>query len=181
MNEQERNGTRAGGYPGGYSRRSGPYFQNTDYRFRQQDFRKSESVQLMKQILRLPGNRRGSAIAEAAIVLPVTIMVTVTVLLIIVFFSNLSMEQSRMHMAIREIAGTGEGHTVTVSSQPAFSGRISTDDEYVRGESRLTLPDLFSMLNSDSSSVEARGRKWNGVKNAGNSTWLSKAGNNSLK
>ena len=50
-------------------------------------------------------NRRGSYIAEAAVVLPFVILAVITVVLIIMFFYTSSLSQCRMHMALRCEAG----------------------------------------------------------------------------
>ena len=46
-------------------------------------------------------SRRGSYIAEAAVVLPVIILTVITVVLIIMFFYDESVNQSKMHIALR--------------------------------------------------------------------------------
>ena len=50
-------------------------------------------------------SRRGSYIAEAAVVLPFVILAVITVVLIIMFFYASSLSQCRMHMALRCEAG----------------------------------------------------------------------------
>ena len=50
-------------------------------------------------------SRRGSYIAEAAVVLPFVILAVITVVLIIMFFYTSSLSQCRMHMALRCEAG----------------------------------------------------------------------------
>lgn len=55
------------------------------------------------------GGRRGSYIAEAAVVLPFVILAVITVVLIIMFFYASSVSQSRMHMALRCEAGLATG------------------------------------------------------------------------
>lgn len=57
-------------------------------------------------------NRRGSYIAEAALVLPVIVLVTITVILIVLFFYEESVMQSRLHMALRAEAGAVAERTV---------------------------------------------------------------------
>lgn len=124
-------------------------------------------------------SRRGSAVAEAAVVLPVTIMVTITLVLILLFFCQLSMEQSRMHMVIRDTAGTSDGHTVTTGDRPSFSGTVTVEDDRVTGEVSLFLPDIFSMLSSDSTHIEAAGHTWDGVNKVRKNTWMNKLRENS--
>lgn len=82
--------------------------------------------------------RRGSYIAEAAVVFPAIITVTVTAVLIIMFFYSQMTEQSRLHMALREHAGllagntkyigdenlTGENDAEIYSKKTAFGGTV---------------------------------------------------------
>ena len=51
------------------------------------------------------GGRRGSYIAEAAVVLPFVILSVLTVVMIVMFFYESSLAESRMHMALRCEAG----------------------------------------------------------------------------
>ena len=51
------------------------------------------------------GSRRGSYIAEAAVVLPFVILAVITTVLIIMFFYQSSVSECRMHMALRCEAG----------------------------------------------------------------------------
>ena len=62
-------------------------------------------------------NRRGSYIAEAAVVLPVIIFAVITVVLIVMLFYEQSVNQSRMHMALRCEAGQITGKTVTYNEE----------------------------------------------------------------
>ena len=52
-----------------------------------------------------PAGRRGSYIAEAAVVLPFVILAVITTVLIIMFFYASSVSECRMHMALRCEAG----------------------------------------------------------------------------
>ena len=51
------------------------------------------------------GSRRGSYIAEAAVVFPFVILAVITVVLIVMFFYQSSLAECRMHMALRCEAG----------------------------------------------------------------------------
>ena len=67
-------------------------------------------------------SKRGSYIAEAAVVLPFVIMSVITVVLIIMFFYQSSMAECRMHMALRCEAGlTTEKHSTYAGDGTAFS------------------------------------------------------------
>ena len=55
--------------------------------------------------------KRGSYIIEAAVVLPVIIFVTITAILIIMFFYNQMTVRSHLHMVLRNEAGASSGHT----------------------------------------------------------------------
>ncbi len=55
--------------------------------------------------------KRGSYIIEAAVVLPVMILVTITAILIIMFFYNQMTVRSHLHMALRNEAGALSGQT----------------------------------------------------------------------
>lgn len=57
-------------------------------------------------------NRRGSYMAEAAIVLPIIVLATITVVLIVLFFYEESVMQSRLHMILRAEAGAVSGKTL---------------------------------------------------------------------
>lgn len=50
-------------------------------------------------------NKNGSYIAEAAIALPIVIFAIITVILAVMFFYEQSVEESRMHIALRCQAG----------------------------------------------------------------------------
>ena len=79
------------------------------------------------------GSRRGSYIAEAAVVLPSVILSVITVVLIIMFFYDSSISQSRMHMALRCEAGLVTEKCTTyaedgtaLSPEEIWDGRITT-------------------------------------------------------
>lgn len=55
-------------------------------------------------------NRKGSTFVEAAVVFPLVIMTLITCILICMFFYTQTMEQSRLHMAMRQTAGQAIGH-----------------------------------------------------------------------
>ena len=78
-------------------------------------------------------SRRGSYIAEAAVVLPFVILTVITVVLIIMFFYDSSVSQSRMHMALRCEAGlvtekcTAYAEDGTVfSPEDIWDGRVTS-------------------------------------------------------
>lgn len=54
-------------------------------------------------------NRRGSYMAEAAIVLPIVILAVITLILILTFFYEQSIRQSQLHMALRAESGIASG------------------------------------------------------------------------
>lgn len=56
--------------------------------------------------------KRGSYIIEAAVVLPVIILVTITSILIVMFFYNQMVIRSHLHIALRNEAGAISGQTV---------------------------------------------------------------------
>ena len=53
-------------------------------------------------MIKMIGNRQGSHMAEAAVVLPIVILAVITLVLIIMFFYQQSIQQSRMHMVLRQ-------------------------------------------------------------------------------
>ena len=55
--------------------------------------------------------KRGSYIIEAAVVLPVIILVTITSVLVIMFFYNQMTVRSHLHIALRNEAGALSGQT----------------------------------------------------------------------
>ncbi len=78
-------------------------------------------------------SRRGSYIAEAAVVLPFVIMAVITTVLIIMFFYESSLSECRMHMALRCEAGqisekcttySDDGHVL--SSGDLWDGSITS-------------------------------------------------------
>lgn len=66
--------------------------------------------------------KKGSYIMEAAIVLPMIVLVTVTAVLIIMFFYNQMVEQSRLHIALRSEAGMMTEQTVYHHVEAAMDG-----------------------------------------------------------
>lgn len=57
-------------------------------------------------------SKKGSYIMEAAIVFPVVILVTVTVVLVIMFFYSQMAQRSQLHIILRSEAGMMTGKTV---------------------------------------------------------------------
>lgn len=111
---------------------------------------------------------------EAAIVLPATIMTLLTVVLIVIFFCNLSVEQSRMHIAINEAAGRESEHTVTNWDTPCFSGSTTKEKNLIKARSSQGLPDIFSILKRDRTTVEGNKYIVDGVENVRKKTWIKK-------
>ncbi len=77
--------------------------------------------------------RRGSYIAKAAVVLPFVILSVITVVLIIMFFYESSLAESRMHMALRCEAGlitekytTYSEDATVLPSDAVWNGSITT-------------------------------------------------------
>lgn len=66
--------------------------------------------------------KKGSYIMEAAIVLPMIILVTVTAVLIIMFFYTQMVEQSRLHITLRSEAGMLTEQTVYHHVEPMLDG-----------------------------------------------------------
>lgn len=89
-------GTGAGSHTRSHSGGSWSDIQNTDNGLRKQNLRRSEKLQLR--------SKRGSYIAEAAVVLPSVILSVITVILILLLFYETSVSQSRMHMHLRSEA-----------------------------------------------------------------------------
>lgn len=81
-------------------------------------------------------SKRGSYIAEAAVVLPMVILVTVTAVLIIMFFYLQMTEQCRLHLALRSEAGLLTGRTIYVARTELAEGtdaEIYTDRKPMGG------------------------------------------------
>ncbi len=86
-------------------------------------------------------NRRGSAIVEAAVVMPVVILAVIACVLIGLYFSQGAVETSRMHMALREeadqMAAQGKGlfqtvtkkETITMNEYDMIRGKYSEELE----------------------------------------------------
>lgn len=72
-------------------------------------------------------NRRGSAIAEAAVVLPVIIMAVLACLLVSVFFCQMTVARCEMHDALRDKAGSLSGRTARMDFTPAWEGTPRID------------------------------------------------------
>lgn len=69
-------------------------------------------------------NRRGSYIVEAAIVLPIVILVTITIISVILFFYEQSVSCSRLHMVLRAEAASESGRTLYMGDVPYDEGFI---------------------------------------------------------
>ena len=95
-------------------------------------------------------SRRGSYIAEAAVVLPIIILTVITVILIIMFFYDESVNQSQTHIALRCEAGQITEKTSSyineegiTDSGTIWDGNISVDRKgifsRVSGSKRISL------------------------------------------
>ncbi|MDO4544892.1 MAG: hypothetical protein Q4C25_01930 [Bacillota bacterium] len=87
-------------------------------------------------------SKRGSYILEASLVLPIIILVTITVVLIIMFFYSQMTEQSRMHRALRQEAGLLTEKTTyfqTVDFEGSLSSSKSLTGGKVTGEKELSM------------------------------------------
>lgn len=92
-------------------------------------------------------SRRGSTIAEAAVVMPFVILSVITVVLIIMFFYSQISQQCSMHTALRAEAGNVTGKTMIlhdVSSdaelytrKKAFGGVVSGKQYVIMGNKLL--------------------------------------------
>ena len=111
---------------------------------------------------------------ETSIVLPVTVLITLTVILIIVFFCEISTEQYRMHMALTSKSGEASGHTEVTCKTPEFSGSVSDDGKIVSAFSDVAVMNLFSVLHNDSFRTEGKRYITDGVKNVRRKTWIDK-------
>ena len=83
------------------------------------------------------GRRRGSYIAEAAVVLPFVILAVLTTVLIILYFYDSSVSESRMHMALRCEAGQASGKSTAYSEDDS---RLSSEDLW---DGQLTSSGVF--------------------------------------
>ena len=83
------------------------------------------------------GRRRGSYIAEAAVVLPFVILAILTTVLIILYFYDSSVSESRMHMALRCEAGQVSGKATAYSEEDS---RLSSEDLW---DGQLTSSGVF--------------------------------------
>lgn len=79
-------------------------------------------------------NKRGSYIAEAAVVLPLVIIAIITIVLIVIFFYEQSVEESRMHIALRCHAGQTTGKIIyydngsEADAATLWDGNVSVDN-----------------------------------------------------
>ena len=77
-------------------------------------------------------SRRGSYIAEAAVVLPFVMLAIITTVLIIMYFYESSVSESRMHMALRCEAGliteksTAYAENTALSPEELWDGSLTT-------------------------------------------------------
>lgn len=114
-------------------------------------------------------SRRGSYIAEAAVVLPFVILSVITCVLIVMFFYDSSVSESRMHMAMRCEAGmTTEKLTcfaedgTALSSDDIWDGSISSSghipSKVIRGSGNVSMVSdgLLRRLGKRSISAELR-------------------------
>ncbi len=69
-----------------------------------------------------PRSRRGSYIAEAALVLPISMLAIITIVLVLLFFYQQSVETSRLHQAIRCKAGEVTERTIYYSDKASTDG-----------------------------------------------------------
>ena len=83
------------------------------------------------------GCRRGSYIAEAAVVLPFVILAILTTVLIIMYFYDSSVSESRMHMALRCEAGQVSGKSTAYSEEDSL---LSSEDLW---DGQLTSSGVF--------------------------------------
>ena len=83
------------------------------------------------------GRRCGSYIAEAAVVLPFVILTILTTVLIILYFYDSSVSESRMHMALRCEAGQVSGKATAYSEEDS---RLSSEDLW---DGQLTSSGVF--------------------------------------
>lgn len=93
---------------------------------------------LMRFLMRFSAERRrGSYIAEAAVVLPFVILAILTTVLIILYFYDSSVSESRMHMALRCEAGQVSGKSTAYSEEDS---RLSSEDLW---DGQLTSSGVF--------------------------------------
>ena len=99
---------------------------------------------------RVVRSRRGSYIAEAAVVLPFVILAVITTVMIIMFFYESSVSESRMHMALRCEAGlvteklTAYSDGTALSPEEIWDGNIATSG--VAGAKRVSGSAEVSMV-----------------------------------
>lgn len=101
--------------------------------------------------MRLPVRcRRGSYIAEAAVVLPFVILAILTTVLILLYFYDSSVSESRMHMALRCEAGLASGKSAAysdddslLSSEDLWDGSIASSGSFpaarIRGSKTISM------------------------------------------
>lgn len=85
-----------------------------------------------RQRSRWPGparDRRGTVMVEAAVVFPLVILTVVTCILICLFFYTETIEQSKMHMVLRNEAGALTERSQRLKPDPARSWAGSTERE----------------------------------------------------
>lgn len=113
--------------------------------------------------------RRGSYIAEAAVVLPFVILAIITAVLIILFFYSSSVSESRMHMALRCEAGQLTGKAAAfaddgsrLSAENLWDGSVTSSGpapaKTVRGSKHVSMVSagLLSRLGSRQLSGQLR-------------------------
>jgi len=64
---------------------------------------------------------------EAAVVFPLVIITVITCVLICMFFYSQTIEQSRLHMAMRQAAGQADGHREYGDVIGGYEDRITTE------------------------------------------------------
>ena len=74
-----------------------------------------------------PAGRKGGTTVEAAVVLPLTILTVITCMLICIFFYTQTIQQSRLHTALRHAAEGSCGRSVYPASPPDSRWDIVTE------------------------------------------------------
>ncbi|MBQ9016064.1 MAG: hypothetical protein IJ109_08075 [Firmicutes bacterium] len=112
-------------------------------------------------------SRRGAAMIEAAVVLPLLILSVLTCLLISMFFYDTTQKQCRMHQTLRAQAGELTGRIHTLDPAPADEISLSTGMQglfqTVTGKEETAMIDSIMLKTRVSESTEALWHASDGV------------------
>lgn len=97
----------------------------------------------------LKNEKKGSTTVEAAIVFPLVILTMITCMLICMFFYSQTIEQSRLHIILRQNAGEISGHTEYAESISEEKVTLSIERKglfrVVTGKEKMTM-DRYGLL-----------------------------------